>query len=1635
MEVIGVQHHHQPVVCRRRSPVMEHPPPLLHVASQEMVPSPSPSPSPFLPLLDTAICENDYISPPQHLPNTFPATKGGAKNNDTGLTLSCIVSASSSAQFWGSGKTASRNSARCSSSGRVPCGGGSGERFVLGRNGECSARIQGVFTSAEALPGTESLSHHRLQLHRRHPNRSVVRGEERIPCKNGKSFAFEKDLRLVPSKEEEVRVPLGSEERFVLRSDGVDPTSSSEWLGSGHDDKGEGHTMGRSSPHPPTSSASGVVELVYQPPSLLAMASGGDDLFSERSIVSGDEHYSGRSVIYGDGRRLAPSGDRRSVVSGDELHSLRSVTNGDDGSYSWRSVTSGDGKACSGRLLASGGDDDKRHSRRTARAGAKRSRWPEWPPTPPLLFSGQGENGWDGCTRLTPPADRQKDGMMEPDSQHQGAINLSAATTTAYSSSSSTDGRELATASAARDDLHLNGDITRGGSSGENGHETFGSQQAPPLPRVPGKGTPVPVLSGAAKRKSKVPSTPTSTSSSDASAAAAAAAAVAAAMQQTQQAQSLMMMAAQQGLSAQQMQELQQQLMSVPESGMLQQQEHTMFLQHQQKLQEQVLHQLNDQLQVNIMQQTQLLHNSSSSPSSGPRDGPKDGSSSSSGMSKAVQRQMRQLAEEQRQLLQQIGQIQLLQKQYLLSCFMQPFGVPQGMMSAAEMQQLWKEVAAQTGLEDMGGGRGHNGNNNNSSSSGGGGSHHNPHHHLPNSSLLNGFLPHGHSAAPSPPSTPTPHASAASLSSVVNSNSHHHQLPNGTSASGEGLSSEKDSISKALSLSSSSSPSVAASADIPLNTALYRQKMCQWPGCEAHCDDFSTFARHLRHVHKVDDRSKTDVRVQLELINRLEDELVRAKDLHQAMALHLKTAKAPAPPVPANLSTSSSLSLSSLSSLSSPLPSKSSMPTPSSSLSFSSHRSVPLPLPPPLKPTKKSVERKAEQKAAPLLPKHHAHPHHPLMGPFPPNPFLPNLVHSPMPPHPLPLTTTTPTSSRPPKSGGGKGGGGRDSGGGPLRRRVSDKCTLPIATEMERNREFYKSTDVRPPFTYASLIRQAIIESALQQLTLNEIYQWFTTTFAFFRRNEATWKNAVRHNLSLHKCFKRVENVKGAVWTVDEVEFYKRRPQKISGSSVKTPTISDPASFNEAINASVRAAMGEARLSLMGEDVAQDLSLKSPFSLASVSAHDAGLVAMAQSLGDENILRNIKREAGLDPDTPTFLDSHLLPNGIPTSPKQPRPPKHHSPPPPHPPPSNSVAVSLQDGDTAYVGLNQRRSPSSSSTSGQTRERQASGSGLSLRVDLRGNELGGEHSGDAPPVSQPAADESDYPNHLRERPEGETYGRHAADDEEMYHHQRELADYDENQGEIAQGRDHEKWLKEEGGLDGDYVNEHGRELGEEGRYRKEPFEKYHYERGPEEEEEENFARELGDSDPYRGDASYQQDYDRELGDQEGCVRRELDEVENCQGELEENYDRELEQENYERELGDGDSYHGEAGYEGNPVERDVDEQPENYERELNMQDGYDEGFSEQSLQEGEEALQGGDLHQHPPQGGSDEEMRQEERMEEEGMEEDGPEDEEDEGLRIEGPQPSLEPPDNDDDDLMNELPVYSVSPHLHPLTSS
>ncbi|KER28292.1 hypothetical protein T265_13611, partial [Opisthorchis viverrini] len=124
-------------------------------------------------------------------------------------------------------------------------------------------------------------------------------------------------------------------------------------------------------------------------------------------------------------------------------------------------------------------------------------------------------------------------------------------------------------------------------------------------------------------------------------------------------------------------------------------------------------------------------------------------------------------------------------------------------------------------------------------------------------------------------------------------------------------------------------------------------------------------------------------------------------------------------------------------------------------------------------------------------------------------------------------------SSLPPDSDG-EGGHGHDSPPSPS-----------IHNSSITHRQYYRSHCARPRFTYATLIRQAILESPRKQLSLSAIYVWLQKEFAYFRQNEATWKNAVRHNLSLHKCFRRVETASGSVWVVDENEYQRRKAKRV----------------------------------------------------------------------------------------------------------------------------------------------------------------------------------------------------------------------------------------------------------------------------------------------------------------------------------------------------------------------------------------------------------------------------------------------------------------------------------------------------------
>ena len=102
------------------------------------------------------------------------------------------------------------------------------------------------------------------------------------------------------------------------------------------------------------------------------------------------------------------------------------------------------------------------------------------------------------------------------------------------------------------------------------------------------------------------------------------------------------------------------------------------------------------------------------------------------------------------------------------------------------------------------------------------------------------------------------------------------------------------------------------------------------------------------------------------------------------------------------------------------------------------------------------------------------------------------------------MPTPTPTTSA--SSGSGSGGGSAGGGGGGGNA-VSKRETPSLTEECSMSqRHFYRTQCIRPRFTYASLIRQAICESPNKCLSLSEIYAWLQKEFLFFRQNEATWK-------------------------------------------------------------------------------------------------------------------------------------------------------------------------------------------------------------------------------------------------------------------------------------------------------------------------------------------------------------------------------------------------------------------------------------------------------------------------------------------------------------------------------------------------
>ncbi|KAF3770247.1 hypothetical protein M406DRAFT_349113 [Cryphonectria parasitica EP155] len=77
---------------------------------------------------------------------------------------------------------------------------------------------------------------------------------------------------------------------------------------------------------------------------------------------------------------------------------------------------------------------------------------------------------------------------------------------------------------------------------------------------------------------------------------------------------------------------------------------------------------------------------------------------------------------------------------------------------------------------------------------------------------------------------------------------------------------------------------------------------------------------------------------------------------------------------------------------------------------------------------------------------------------------------------------------------------------------------------------------IKPQYSYAQMITQAIMSTAEEKLNLNGIYTYIMNNYAYYRNQQPSgWQNSIRHNLSLNKAFEKVarstdEPGKGMKW-------------------------------------------------------------------------------------------------------------------------------------------------------------------------------------------------------------------------------------------------------------------------------------------------------------------------------------------------------------------------------------------------------------------------------------------------------------------------------------------------------------------------
>lgn len=114
-----------------------------------------------------------------------------------------------------------------------------------------------------------------------------------------------------------------------------------------------------------------------------------------------------------------------------------------------------------------------------------------------------------------------------------------------------------------------------------------------------------------------------------------------------------------------------------------------------------------------------------------------------------------------------------------------------------------------------------------------------------------------------------------------------------------------------------------------------------------------------------------------------------------------------------------------------------------------------------------------------------------------------------------------------------------------------------LQSNLDQDLSKEEAKDMKPPYSYATMITQAILSNPDGVMSLAEIYNWIASHYAYYKYSKTGWQNSIRHNLSLNKAFEKVprrpnEPGKGMKWQISESYKEEFMNKVQSGSLLKS---------------------------------------------------------------------------------------------------------------------------------------------------------------------------------------------------------------------------------------------------------------------------------------------------------------------------------------------------------------------------------------------------------------------------------------------------------------------------------------------------